>query len=313
MYGIRTRRWKKEKSLIAAVRYFILFLCFIVLPIAGCAKKEIVVPPLTPEPSKVQLTGKFVWYDLFTDDLETISRFYEELFGWTFTNTDPATTRAKNINRNGLPIANAVEIDPVHKERNESGWLGYISVKDVDAAVEIAIQDKGTIYTAPKDLPNRGRIAIVIDGQGAIFGLVNSPLGDPPDQDDIRNGFIGAELWTTDSDQALSFYNAIAGYELDVVDVGEGEKYNLLLRDNIPRAGLVKIPWDDVTPNWIPYVAVPDLKETIEKVEALGGTLLIKPPQELRKNPLAIVADPSGSVFGIQQMSDFETEGGVKQ
>ena len=50
--------------------------------------------------------------------------------------------------------------------------------------------------------------------------------------------------------------------------------------------------------------------ETIGKAEALNGKLLIQPSKEIRENPLAIIADPSGAVFGIQQIRDLETAGG---
>ncbi len=286
------------------------FLFLLTIAVTGCANKEVIVPSLVPEPTGEQLTGKFVWYDLFTHDLQSTRTFYQGLFGWTFTDTSPSSPRVKIINRHGVPIANAVEIDPIKKNINESEWLGYISVPDVDKAVERVKRQNGTLYKKPKDLPNRGRIAIAIDGEGAIFGLVHSLEGDPPDSDDIENSFIGSELWITDLNRAILFYGALAGYELNIVDIGQDRKYHFLQCSNIPRAGVVEILWDDIKPNWIPYIAVKDILETIDKVEALGGRLLIRPPKERRDNPLAIIADPSGAVFGIQQIQDPETTGG---
>lgn len=303
---------KNKYPALTARLYLVLFL-FITLAGAGCAKKEIIVPNLTPEPTLEQHTGKLVWYDLFTHDLQTTSKFYQELFGWTFTDTEPANTPVKTINRDGVPIANVVEIDPVKKNTNESAWLGYISVPDVDKAAEQVKLNKGTIYQEPVYLPDRGRIAIAIDGQGAIFGLVNSPSGDPSDLADRQNRFIGSELWTTDLDKAIAFYTALAGYELNVIEVGAGIKYYLLTRDSMPRAGVAKITWDEDKPNWIPYIAVKDVLQTIAQAEEMGGRLLIKPSEEMRSNPLAIIADPSGAVFGIQQIPDVVTAEGGNQ
>ncbi len=291
-------------------RYFLIFFLFMVLSVIGCAKKEIIVPSLTLEPTQHRFTGKFVWRDLFTHDLQATSTFYQELFGWTFNDTASSNKRVKTINRDGVPIANAVEIDPLKNNINESIWLGYVSVPDVDKAAGLVKVHNGTIYTKPKDLPNRGRIAVVIDGQGAILGLVNSPSGDPSDLADRQNNFIGSELWTSDLDKAINFYSALAGYKLVMVEVGAGIKYHLLTRDSVPRAGVVKISRDDVKPNWIPYIAVEDVLQTIAKTEKWGGKLLIKSSEEMRDNPLAIIADPSGAVFGIQQIRDFANEGG---
>jgi predicted enzyme related to lactoylglutathione lyase len=298
------------KCSIHAARHCLVLFLFIAFAAGGCAKKEIIVPSLTPEPTLEQLTGKFVWYDLFTHDMQATRTFYQELFGWTFTDTDLANSRVKTINRDGVPIANAVEIDREKKGGTESVWLGYISVPDVDKAVELIKMHKGTIYSEPKELPDRGRIAVVIDAQGAIFGVVHAPEGDPPDPDNINTFFIGSELWTTDMDRAITLYTELAGYELKIVEAGQDIQYHLLLRDDVPRAGVVKILWDDVKPNWIPYVAVTDVRATIGKAEALNGKLLIKPPKEVRENPLAIIADPSGAVFGIQQIRNLETAGG---
>jgi predicted enzyme related to lactoylglutathione lyase len=94
----------------------------------------------------------------------------------------------------------------------------------------------------------------------------------------MQNSFIGFELWTTDMDRAMTFYPPLAGYEVKIADVGPDRKYHLLQRDNIPRAGVTKILWDDIKQNWIPYIAVKDVMETIGKAETLGGKLLIGPP-----------------------------------
>jgi predicted enzyme related to lactoylglutathione lyase len=99
-------------------------------------------------------------------------------------------------------------------------------------------------------------------------------------------------------------------HELNIVDVAPGQKYYLLEKDNIPRAGVEKILWNDVKPNWIPYIAVKDVREIIKKVETLGGKPLIKPSEDTSKNPVAIVSDPSGAVFGLQQIRDIDTSGG---
>ena len=311
--GVIMRDKVKVRYPALTARHCLALFLFITLAAAGCAKKEITVPSLTPEPTREQLTGKFVWYDLFTHDLQTTGTFYQELFGWTFTDTEPANAMVKTINLEGVPIANAVKIDPLKKNTNESAWLGYVSVPDVDKAVEQVKLLNGTIYKDPGDLPKRGRIAIAIDGQGAIFGLVNSPSGDPPDPVDRQNGFIGSELWTTDLDKAIALYTALAGYELNVVEVGAGIKYHLLTRDSVPRAGLARISWDGDKPNWIPYIAVQDVPQTIAQAEKMGGRVLINASEEMRDNPLAIIADPSGAVFGIQQIPDVATAEGGNQ
>ena len=106
-------------------KYTLAILLLLGLAVSGCARKEIIVPSLTPVPSGEQLTGKFVWYDLFTHDMQTTVKFYNRIFGWTFTDTAGPGTPVKTIRRQGIPMANVVQIAPEKMDANESAWLGY--------------------------------------------------------------------------------------------------------------------------------------------------------------------------------------------
>ena len=274
---------------------------FVWLAVSSCAKKYVIVPKVTPEPKHQHHVGKFVWYDLFTHNLQSTVPFYEELFGWSFADTLPGEDRVKTILRDGIPIANAIQIDRIKIDVNESRWLSYMSVEDVDEASMLVEQENGSIYVAPKNLPDRGRVAVVMDPDGAAFAIVNTSDGDPPDEGIVENHWMGSELWTTNIDEATRFYNVLVGYEKQVLAIGIDLTYHLLVREGQPRAGIVKILWDDVKPNWLPYIAVSDVMAISERVERLGGTLLVAPDKEIREGRTAIIADPSGAVFAIQQ------------
>ncbi len=82
-----------------------------------------------------------------------------------------------------------------------------------------------------------------------------------------------------------------------------GETYRQLkLADRI-RAGIVPIPRKDVKPNWLPYVAVSDISATVAYVKALGGKVLLEPDDTIRDDSVAVIADPSGAVLAIQNLS----------
>ncbi len=279
---------------------FVLIL-FLGLVMPACSKEQIIVPKVTPEPTQLHLVGKFVWYDLFTNDLQSTSRFYEELFGWSFSDTASKEKLVKTIALNGVPIANAIHIDSVKGKMNESRWLSYMSVEDVDRALTVSKKNNGTIYMQPKDLPNRGRVAMVKDPEGAIFAIVTTSDGDPPDQGLIQNHWMGSELWSTNPDAELTFYHLLVGYEQRLVNVGAGRKYRFLIKNGQTRAGIVKIPWDDVKPNWLPYVAVEDVMAIVAKAKESGGKVLVEPDKAIREGRVAIISDPSGAVFAVQQ------------
>jgi predicted enzyme related to lactoylglutathione lyase len=276
------------------------------LSLNGCVENKIIVPKITSEPTNQRLTGKFVWFDLFTHDLQSTSLFYEALFGWSFKETNSKGKIVKTILNNGVPIANAVYIKQQDPNVNESQWLSYISVEDVDKATKVADKNNGTVYFKPQDLKNRGRVSAVIDPQKAIFGLVTATGGDPLEGDYLLNQWIGSELWTTSPDDALKFYNKLTGYEQKLIDVKPDVKYRRLVVNGRFCGGLMKLPWDDVEPAWIPYIMVEDVMAIVEKVKKLGGKLIIEPDTSAKEGTVAMIADPSGAVFGIVHYSEME-------
>jgi predicted enzyme related to lactoylglutathione lyase len=256
---------------------------------------------VTPEPTGLRLDGKFIWYDLFTSDLKAVQPFYEGLFGWSFHETSAGESRVLTIRREGVPIANAVAVDESRMKDATSRWLSYMSVADVDQTVIRIEQNRGSIYMPPKDFSDRGRVAVVKDPEGALFAVLTASGGDPPDFAYETNDFIGSELWARHLEAAIQFYQTLVAYEVAMVDVGSDKDYHLLVRGDQPRAGAVQIPWDDVNPNWVPYIAVEDVAAVAARVEALGGRLLIAPNPEIREGNAAIIADPSNAVLAIQQ------------
>jgi hypothetical protein len=249
----------------------------------------------------LHLTGKFVWFDLFTRDLPQARQFYEALLGWSFRGTPGAEDQVMTIEYRGLPIGNAVAVKKTKIEGKQSRWLSYMSVMDVDQTILRIERNQGSVYMPPRNLPDRGRVAVVLDSEGAPFALVRSATGDPPDDGFDWNDFFAAELWARDRDAAIAFYQAIAGYHVELADLGDGKAYHLLVENGTPRAGVVQIPWEDVKPNWVPYIAVEDVNAVAEKVASLGGELLIEPDPNIREGKVAIIADPSGAVFAVQQ------------
>jgi len=274
---------------------------FLTLAAVGCARQVLRVPPLTPEPTARHLTGKFVWFDLFTRDLSQACRFYEDLMGWSFHEMSGVENRVMTIELDGVPIGNAVAVDPARIQDKPSRWLSYMSVPDVDQTILRIEQHEGSVFMPARDLPDRGRVAVVRDPEGASFALVASTAGDPPDHGFDRNDFFAAELWAQDRDAAIIFYRAIVGYDLELRELWNGKPYHLLVVSGVPRAGVVQIPWASIQPNWVPYIAVEDVDAVARRAVSLGGRLLIEPDPNVREGNVAIIADPTGAVFAVQQ------------
>ncbi len=243
------------------------------------------IPPVTPEPTGVALPGKFVWIDLVTQDVDAAKRFYGDLFSWTFRDSE----RYSQVIHEGRAIAGVV---PAPDAEQGSEWVGNLSVADVDEAARAFGAAGGLVEIAPVDAPDRGRMALVSDREGALLLLVRSSLGDPPDEDPALGSWLWRELWTHDVSAAVDFYSAIAGYETREVDL-DGLPYRVLLDGDLPRAGIVEAP-PEVNPLWLPYVRVDQIESVASKAESLGARIVMQHEQS------AILVDPTGAPFAIQ-------------
>ena len=266
--------------------------------VAACASSGPTVIPITPEPTDEYHPGKFVWYDLLTEDLDRAKRFYGGLFGWEFeADTDDDYV---SILHRGRPIAG---IALVRRQENISvaQWVSWLSVTDVDVAAERARAAGADIVREPRELQGRGRFAVITDPQGALFAVVRSSSGDPTDGEPAYGTWFWTELWTSDVPGAASFYQDFTQWRRTTAEEAVLEDYIVFERDDSPRAGVIEIEWEGVRPHWLPYIRVRDPAAIAARVESLGGKVLIEPAPDIRGGSVGLILDPSGAVFAIQQ------------
>ena len=294
-----TRGWKCARWVVLAVA------------VSACAVRGggVTVPPLTPAPTGTHQVGKFVWFDLLTNDVPAVTRFYRGLFGWDFATSDDDSTYTVILHR-GTPIGGVVFTDRLEEDVKTSQWLSWLSVPDIDGAVEFVRGSGGLVHAKPRDLPERGRVAVVSDPQGALVAFVRAAGGDPPDRAAAPGEWLWSELWTSDTDAAMSFYESLVGYRREAFDDGVSRPYHILRAGDRPRAGVMEIPFDGVRPNWLPYVRVEDPAAVAAQSETLGGAVLIPVSNDIRGGSVALIADPSGAVLAVQRWPADANQGG---
>jgi predicted enzyme related to lactoylglutathione lyase len=266
---------------------------------AACTSTPLIVPPVTTSVTNEYKVGKFVWYDLLTNDVLAVKKFYGGLFGWEFDGEERVDAEYTVIKKEGIPIGGIVFRD--EKEAEHSQWLSYLSVTDVDKAVDMIKAKNGIIYRESFELPERGRVAVVADPQGAPIVFIKSQVGDPKDRNLITNNWLWTELFTSDVEAAAEFYSQLVGYTVEEFDTDLKIPYYVFKKNDTNRGGMLKLPWEDVKPNWLPYVLVDNPAETAEKVKSLGGQVLIAPSKEIRGGSVALIQDPAGAVLAIQK------------
>jgi len=271
--------------------------------ISACSR--ITLPPLASPPTDIYHTGKFVWIDLLTDDVQKSKDFYGDLFGWKYEALDENDTYT--LIRVGERYIGGIFYSDRLEDESESRWITYLSVPDVDQATRLAVQRGGEVQMKPVNYPDRGRFSIVSDPQGVIVAFLHSSSGDLQARELEFNVWMWNELWTTDIEGAFDFYHEIAGYEKEAYGAGQGQSYYLMKREGRYRAGMVQLPWKGVEPNWIPYVLVDNPAGVASKAEDLGGKVLLY-PKSVVHNGSAILADPSGAIFAVQVHPSRENE-----
>jgi predicted enzyme related to lactoylglutathione lyase len=256
-----------------------------------------------------QLPGKFVWFDLLTNDAKAAEAYYAGLFGWTFEVLKDHEPPYKVIRERGQPIGGVVDMTLRKNDLPESTWLGYVSVPDVDAAAAAFKEKGGKVLKEPFDVAKLARAAVVTDPQKALLGLIRITRGDPPDTTPAAGRFFWIEHMAKDAPSAMGFYRAVLGYDLMPIDTGVADlSYFALARGGKNRAGIYPIPWKELNSNWLPYVLVADAGAAAEKAKALGGRVVLAPHADIRNSSLAIVVDPTGAALALQKFP-FEKNG----
>ena len=251
------------------------------------------------------LIGKAVWHDLVTEDPAAAERFYEGLFGWSFQKTAGSGGHAYSVARSGsVWVAGVIAVDPPADGTTVSRWLPYISVGDVDRAAEASVSAGGDVAAAARDVP-LGRVAAIIDREGAVIGLARSNIGDPDDSTTAAapGRVIWNELLTNNVAAAADFYRRVVGFDARTIERRGGE-YTLLGKNGIDRAGLLSNPVQEWTPIWLTYFGVKDVTAATARTEELGGQILVPVSPEVREGTMAVIKDPTGALLVLQNLSE---------
>jgi hypothetical protein len=268
------------------------------------------LPPLVDPASQEHHVGKVVFVELVTPDLAAAKQFYGGLFGWTFRDIRSGNTEYAAASLDGHAVAGLIHKEFSTGEHHQPAWLTVIAVRDVDSTRDLAVQHGAKVLFAPRSLPDRGREAVLADPQGAVFAVLTSTSGDPPDVLAAPGEWIWSSLITRDPDADAAFYQTLFDYEVFNLPGDEGAQHLLLATDNYARASANSWPASNpnVHPHWLNYVRVEDADEAAKKAVALGGRILVEPRLDRHGGKIAVIADPAGAAFGLLEWSNTESK-----
>ncbi|MCE5291607.1 MAG: VOC family protein [Nocardiaceae bacterium] len=269
------------------------------------------------------IPGVPCWADTNQPDPKAAAEFYSGLFGWKTENVMPADAPSEYlIGRLAGGDVAAVTGFPEGAPKIPV-WNTYIWVDSADETAEKVRAAGGSVPMDPWDVPGAGRMAVMLDPEGAHFmawepgehrgsAVVNEP------------GSVNFNtLSSRDLAGAKKFYGAVFGWEtlelgpgmtfwtlpdygkhLDLLNPGTLERFAEFGPQGFENvvACLTQISDDDreTRSNWGITFAVADADETVAKVTDLGGTVLA-PAIDAPWVRFAVVADPAGAVFTASQ------------
>ncbi len=266
---------------------------------------SIQLPAIVEPTSQEHHVGKLIFVELVTPDLVASKKFYAGLFGWTFRDIRASGIEYAEALLDGRPVAGLIQKNVPAGEHRQPTWLSFFAVGDVDAAKKVAVQNGAKVLFEPHSIPDRGREAVFSDPQGAVFVVLASSSGDPPDVLAEPGEWIWSSLITRDPNTAAAFYQKLFGYEVFELPATEGAKHLLLSSDNYARVSVNTLPANkpNVHPHWLNYIRVEDAVKMTAKVVALGGRVLVSPRIDRQGGKVAVVADPLGAPFGLLEWS----------
>ena len=265
------------------------------------------------------------WVDTSQPDPEAAAAFYGGLFGWEFEDRTPPGMPGRYLvaQLRGRDVA-AVSSPPPGAPPAPA-WSTYVAVDSADEAVARALAAGGTAVMEPADIADAGRLAVIVDPEGAVIGvwqakdMIGAHLVNEP------GTWNFSELNTRDPEGAAAFYGAVFGWETVEVDIPEGsfsmfrlpgygdhlEELDPGLRERQAADGASEgfedtVAWllpmadgqhpEGMPAHWSITFATDDADAAAERAASLGGTVLM-PPFDAPWVRMTVLRDPQGAVF----------------
>lgn len=277
--------------------------------VTPCLGVDLVWPPIVETPTSRHIPGKWVWAELFTEDVGAAAKFYGEAFGWSFRTLSAARGPGYTLAFSGDdPVGGMLQRQGKDRKQPGARWIGMISVPDVKAAARYASAQGGKVVVAPRMLKGRGEVALLADPEGAPFGVIRSTSGDPDDYLGDDRQWIWIELWARDPKAMARFYGGLGGYEVAPAERPDGSPGYVLASGGYARCGIIASPAPAVAPAWLPYLRVEDVKAATAQAERSGARVVVAPDAGIREGRVALIVDPTGASIGLAQWEEETVE-----
>lgn len=251
---------------------------------------------------RMQLPGKFVWFELETREVEKAQAFYAAVLGWRAVPFRMGAASYDMIFTGETPDTMIGGYAAPARAGAPSRWIAYASVIDVDATLATAAARGGRVVQPATDVPGVGRRGRLADPEGAELCVITRAMGDPPDRLAAPHGaFFWNELHARDAAGALAFYEAVLGFTHQTMQNPGGGGYHVLSRGGVGRAGVTGLAPQDPAAYWLPYAAADDVDAAVARARRGGAAVRVEPQEIPDVGRFAVIADPTGASLAIMK------------
>jgi predicted enzyme related to lactoylglutathione lyase len=251
--------------------------------------------------------GRVVWHELVSTDPVRAAGFYSTVVGWKVQNYEHDPTYRLWMTA-GVPMGGLMRLrEDARRGGTASHWMPYVAVPDVNATTRQAEALGARVLVAPLDIPP-GRLATLVDPQGATFSLFRPAPGQPLGTDEPSLGdFSWHELAALDWKAAWSFYRDLFGWEHALsMEMSPGGTYWMFQRGGGSRmlGGIYTKAADRPGPaHWLCYAMVASADRAAQAVTRSGGRILTGPMDVPGGGRIAMCVDPQGAAFAVHAVA----------
>ena len=247
--------------------------------------------------------GAFVWIELMTSDTKAAESFYRSVVGWGTQDAGMADRSYTLLSVGGAMVGGLMAIPEEARAMGaRPGWMGYISVDDVDAYARRVTAAGGAVHRAPEDIPGVGRFAVVADPHGAGFILFrgSNEEGPQPAAPGTPGHTGWHELRAGDGASAFAFYSGLFGWtKAEAIDMGAMGVYQTFATGGAPVGGMMTKTAETPAPSWLYYFNVDAIDAAVARVKGAGGQLINGPMQVPGGSWIVQCLDPQGAMFAL--------------
>src|SRR6185436_11017002 len=158
--------------------------------------------------------GTFCWIELATSDPQGAKGFYTSLFGWTVNEFPMGEQGTYYIfQKNGRDAAAMYQKGP-EQAQVPPNWMSYVNVASADESAAKAKSLGATAMLEPFDVYDFGRMAVLMDPQGATFSLWQPMKNIGVQIRDEAGTLCWNELQARELGKAVAFYPQLFGWTL---------------------------------------------------------------------------------------------------